>query len=114
MDGASELTQQPVQPGAEFLYDFEPPDAGILWYHSHRRAFEQYARPTFPVRGMSRKARLPAPAQLAPNPVPPLGDLSKARHATLRMDGGAMGRMRQAMLGVRTVGERELAEQGEV
>ena len=44
MDGASELTQPPVQPGAEFLYDFEPPDAGTWWYHSHHRAWEQMAR----------------------------------------------------------------------
>ena len=263
MDGASELTQPPVQPGAEFLYDFEPPDAGTFWYHSHHRAFEQMARglygalvveeriapevdweevlllddwrltneagiqesfgalhdwahagrvgnwitvngdgawsressqyerlrlrlvnaanarifslelkhmegwvvaldgqplpapkaagsfvlspgeradlivdvvagdgeeallvthlredsytlAAFPVRGISRNARLPAPAPLAPNPVPPLGDLAKARHATLRMDGGAMGRMRQAMLGGQMVGVRDLAEHGKV
>ncbi len=34
----------PVQPGAEFLYDFEPPDAGTWWYHSHHRTWEQMAR----------------------------------------------------------------------
>ena len=44
MDGAPELTQPPVQPGAEFLYDFEPPDAGTWWYHSHHRTREQIAR----------------------------------------------------------------------
>ena len=263
MDGASELTQPPVQPGAEFLYDFEPPDAGTFWYHSHHRTWEQmarglygalvveeriapevdweellllddwrltddasihesfgalhdwahagrmgnwitvngdgawsressrherlrlrlvnaanarifslalkhlegwvvaldgqplpvpkavgsfvlapgervdlivdvvagdgeeaflvtreredtYALAAFPVRGTSRETRLPAPAPLPPNPVPALGDLSKARHETLRMDGGAMGSMRQAMLGGRMVGVRDLAEQGKV
>ena len=263
MDGAPELTQPPVQPGAEFLYDFEPPDAGTWWYHSHHRTWEQIARglygalvveeriapevdwdevlllddwrltndaaihesfgalhdwahagrmgnwitvngdgawsressryerlrlrlvnaanariftlelnrmeawvvaldgqplpaptpagalvlspgeradlivdviagegeearlvtrdredshtlATFPVRSIARKARLPAPAPLPPNPVPPLGDLATARHETLRMDGGAMGRMRQAMLGERMLGVRDLAEQGKV
>ena len=44
MDGAPELTQPLVEPGAEFLYDFEPPDAGTWWYHSRHRAFEQMAR----------------------------------------------------------------------
>ena len=51
MDGASELTQPPVQPDGAFLYDFEPPAAGTFWYHSHHRAFEQMAR------GLCRLAR---------------------------------------------------------
>ena len=263
MDGAPELTQPLVQPGAEFLYDFEPPDAGTWWYHSHHRAFEQmarglygalvveereppevdreellilddwrlaedaslhasfgalhdwahagrignwitvngdaawsreasrhermrlrllnaanarifslalqgiegwvvaldgqplpareatgpfvlapgqradlivdvvagegeeaflvsreredtYALAAFPIRSSSREARLPAPAPLPLNPVPALGDLARARRETLRMDGGAMGRMREAVLGGRTVGVRELAAQGRV
>ena len=263
MDGAPELTQPPVQPGAEFLYDFEPPDAGTWWYHSHHRTWEQIARglygalvveernapevdwdevlllddwrltndadihesfgalhdwahagrmgnwitvngdgawsreslrferlrlrlvnaanariftlelnrmegwvvaldgqplpvptaagalvlspgeradlivdvvagegeeallltrdredshtlATFPVRSVARKVRLPAPAPLPPNPVPPLGNLTTARHETLRMDGGAMGRMRTAMLGGRMLGVRDLAERGKV
>ena len=54
------------------------------------------------------------PTPLPPNPVPPLGNLATARHAILRMDGGAMGRMHQAMLGGRMVGVRDLAEQGKV
>ncbi|MDE0458731.1 MAG: multicopper oxidase domain-containing protein [Chromatiales bacterium] len=263
MDGAPELTQPLVEPGADFLYDFEPPDAGTWWYHSHHRAFEQmarglygalvveeleppevdreellilddwrlaedaslhasfgalhdwahagrignwitvngdaawsreasrherlrlrllnaanarifslalkglegwvvaldgqplpapeaagpfvlapgqradlivdvvagegeeaflvsreredtYALAAFPVRGSSREARPSAPAPLPPNPVPALGDLAGARRATLRMDGGAMGRMREAVLGGRTMGVRELAAQGRV
>ena len=263
MDGAPGLTQPVVQPGAEFLYDFTPPDAGTWWYHSHHRTFEQmarglygvlvveerdtpevdreevlllddwrlaedaslhdsfdalhdwahagrignwvtvngdsawsretsrferlrlrlvnaanarifslelkalegwvvaldgqplpapeaagalvlapgqradlivdvtagegeeaflvsrerdddYALAAFPVRGAARESRLPAPAALAPNPVPPLGDLAQARRATLRMDGGAMGRMQEAMLGGRMVGARDLAGQGKV
>ena len=263
MDGVPELTQPVVPPGAEFLYDFEPPDAGTYWYHSHHRTWEQmarglygalvveepdapevdrdevlllddwrlaadasihdsfgalhdrahagrignwitvngesawsretsrherlrlrlvnaanarvfslalmhlegwvvaldgqplpapqaagplvlapgqradlivdvvageggeaflvsreredsYALAVFPVRGPLRTARLPAPARLPANPVPPLGDLAHARRETLRMEGGAMGRMRQAMLGGRMTGVRDLAAQGKV
>ena len=263
MDGAPELTQPLVEPGAEFLYDYTPPDAGTYWYHSHHRAFEQMARglygtlvveehdapevdgeevlviddwrlaedaslhpsfgalhdwahagrignwitvngesawsreasrferlrlrlvnvanariftlalkhlegwvaaldgqplpapeaaellvlapgqradlivdviagegeeaflvsrerdddyvlAAFPVRGVARESRLSAPEPLPPNPVPPLGDLARARRETLRMDGGAMGGMREAMLGGRTMGARELAGQGRV
>ena len=44
MDGAPGLTQAPVEPDSEFLYDFEAPDAGTFWYHSHHRAWEQMAR----------------------------------------------------------------------
>ena len=68
----------------------------------------------FPVRGRSRGARLPVPPPLPPNSVPALSDLAHARRETLRMDGGTMGRIRQAMLGGRTVGVRELAAQGKV
>ena len=263
MDGAPELTQPLVAPGAEFLYDFAPPDAGTYWYHSHHRAFEQmarglygalvveepdppeidreellllddwrlasdaslhdsfgalhdwahagrvgnwitvsgegewsretsrferlrlrlvnvanariftldlkhlegwvvaldgqplpapevagsirlapgqradlivdvvagegeeaflvsrerdddYALAAFPVRDMARGARLPAPGPLTPNPVPALGDLGRAPRVTLRMEGGAMGGMRQAMLDGRMVGARDLAGQGKV
>lgn len=35
MDGVSGLTQEPVQPGHSFTYDFEAPDAGTYWYHAH-------------------------------------------------------------------------------
>ena len=263
MDGAPELTQSPVPPGADFVYDFAPPDAGTYWYHSHHRSFEQmarglygalvidepigpevdgdevlllddwrltnearihesfgalhdwshagrvgnwitvngegawsresrrherlrlrlvnaanarifslalkhmegwvvawdgqplpapveaeslvlspgeradlivdlvagdgeeaflvsreredsYALAAFPVRGTLRPSRLPSPAPLPANPVPALGDLTTARRATLRMEGGAMGGMRQAMLGGRMMELRDLVEQGKV
>jgi FtsP/CotA-like multicopper oxidase with cupredoxin domain len=35
MDGVPSLTQKPIAPGAEFTYDFRPPDPGTYWYHSH-------------------------------------------------------------------------------
>lgn len=44
MDGVPELTQQVVQPDAEFFYAFAVPDAGTYWYHLHNRTFEQLAR----------------------------------------------------------------------
>lgn len=44
MDGVPDLTQKLVQPGTEFLYDFELPDAGTYWYHPHNRTWEQLAR----------------------------------------------------------------------
>ena len=44
MDGAAGLTQEPVQPGATFDYDFAASDPGTYWYHSHDRSWEQMAR----------------------------------------------------------------------
>ncbi len=44
MDGVPGLTQDPVAPNADFLYDFAVPDAGTYWYHPHNRSFEQMAR----------------------------------------------------------------------
>ena len=44
MDGVVGLTQPGVKKGEQFLYDFEIPDAGTYWYHSHNKAWEQVAR----------------------------------------------------------------------
>lgn len=44
MDGVVGLTQDAVQPGDAFKYDFVVPDAGTYWYHTHNRAWEQLAR----------------------------------------------------------------------
>ena len=79
-----------------------------------REREESYALAAFPVRGRAREARLPVPEPLPPNPVPALGDVGQARHASLRMDGGAMGRMREAMLDGRRTGVRDLAARGKV
>src|SRR5215216_4890513 len=35
MDGPAGLNQAPVEPGAEFVYDFVATPAGTRWYHSH-------------------------------------------------------------------------------
>jgi len=44
MDGVAGLTQQAIQPGESFRYQFTPPDAGTYWYHSHVNAYEQIGR----------------------------------------------------------------------
>ena len=35
MDGVPGYSQDPVEPGGTFTYDFVVPDAGIYWYHPH-------------------------------------------------------------------------------
>lgn len=44
MDGVPHLTQHPVPPGGRFTYEFDLPDAGTFWYHSHARSSEQVER----------------------------------------------------------------------
>lgn len=44
MDGVSGLTQDPVEPGGTFTYDFVAPDAGTFWYHAHNKSWNQVAR----------------------------------------------------------------------
>ena len=69
---------------------------------------------TFAVEHSLRETRGAAPPPLRPNPLPALGDLSRAREATLRMAGGAMGGLREAILDGRTMPIRELAARGKV
>src|SRR5690606_36040520 len=35
MDGVPGLTQDPIEPGGEFVYEFVARDAGTFWYHPH-------------------------------------------------------------------------------
>lgn len=44
MDGVPYLTQDPIEPGKTFTYEFTPPDAGTFWYHSHMNTGEQVGR----------------------------------------------------------------------
>ena len=67
---------------------------------------------TLDIAGRERPARLPGPAALAPNPVPALGGLVHAHPVTLRMEGGAMGGLREATVDGRTMGIRQLVEAG--
>jgi len=34
-DGVPNLTQKPIQPGEEYVYEFEPKPDGTKWYHAH-------------------------------------------------------------------------------
>ena len=44
MDGVPYLTQEPIQPGAGYVYEFDLPDAGTFWYHPHQNSAEQVGR----------------------------------------------------------------------
>jgi len=44
MDGVPGVTQDPIQPGASFVYEFTPKDAGTFWFHPHVRGSEQVER----------------------------------------------------------------------
>lgn len=44
MDGVPYLTQPPIEPGSNFVYEFALPDAGTYWYHPHQRSHEQSGR----------------------------------------------------------------------
>jgi FtsP/CotA-like multicopper oxidase with cupredoxin domain len=44
MDGAPGATQPPIEPGAEFRYEFELRDAGTYWYHPHIDSSAQVGR----------------------------------------------------------------------
>ncbi|MFN0262480.1 multicopper oxidase family protein [Tepidamorphus sp. 3E244] len=44
MDGVPGLTQDPVQPGESFDYDFELTHPGTYWYHPHMRSSQQVGR----------------------------------------------------------------------
>lgn len=41
MDGVPGVTQDPIQPGENFVYEFTPKDAGTFWFHPHVRGSEQ-------------------------------------------------------------------------
>ncbi len=68
----------------------------------------------FPVAGLAREANRDAPPPLTPNPVPPLGDVETARRVPLRMEGGAMGGMAEAMSGGQVMSARDLAQTGKL
>ena len=86
-------------------------EKGLLYSREREGAF---ILATFSVSGVARATRHPAPSPLPQNPVPPLGALARARHVTLRMEGGAMGRLRRAVLDGREMGIEDLAARGKV
>jgi len=59
MDGVPSVTQPPVEPGATFVYEFTPKDAGTFWFHPHVRSSEQVERGLYGV--LIVEDRAPAP-----------------------------------------------------
>ena len=43
MDGPAEITQDPIEPGQSFTYEFTVQQAGTFFYHSHKEADRQVA-----------------------------------------------------------------------
>ena len=84
---------------------------GVLYSREREGSF---VLATFTVEGSARSERLPAPAPLAFNPVPTLGSLAGAKRATLHMEGGAMGGMREARMKGKMTAMRELARAGKL
>ena len=41
MDGVPILTQDLIKPSQSFVYEFDCPDAGSFWFHTHINSFEQ-------------------------------------------------------------------------
>lgn len=98
---------------ADLIVDVTAPPDGEAFLAFHDRD-ARYELATFRVEAERRPERLPAPPALAPNPLPAPGDLGKAQRATLRMEGGAMGGLRGAMLAGRMTGIRDLVDAGKV
>ncbi|HEV8392089.1 MAG TPA: multicopper oxidase family protein [Dongiaceae bacterium] len=44
MDGVPYMTQDPVEPGQSFTYEFSPPDAGTFFFHPHCNTVAQLGR----------------------------------------------------------------------
>lgn len=44
MDGVPGLTQQAIENGESYIYEFDLPDAGTYWYHPHFNSSEQIGR----------------------------------------------------------------------
>ena len=44
MDGVADLTQPPIEPGEQFLYEVPLTESGTYWYHAHTMGWEQVAR----------------------------------------------------------------------
>jgi FtsP/CotA-like multicopper oxidase with cupredoxin domain len=107
-----ELTLAPAQ-RADLIVDVVAHEGEEAFLVSFERDGD-YAIAAFPVAGTARPARLSTPDALPQNPVPALGPLETAARTELRMEGGAMGGMRGAMMGGRMMGMRDMAAEGKV
>lgn len=83
-------------------------EAGHILQIEQSGSFSQVA---FEVSGQASRARRAAPSPLPPNSVA-FPDLGTARHIPLRMEGGAMGGMRGAMMGGQMSSMREIVDSG--
>jgi FtsP/CotA-like multicopper oxidase with cupredoxin domain len=90
------LTQAPIEPGSDFVYEFALPDAGTYWYHPHERGQEQVARGLYGVLVVEEREPIRVDRELTWV----LGDWKLDRDASLREDfdslfdvahGGRMG-----------------------
>ena len=68
----------------------------------------------FTVDGIKRHSMLPTPRALPANPVLPIDPKTNPQKVSLRMEGGAMGRMRGARMGGEMMGMRQLVNAGKV
>jgi FtsP/CotA-like multicopper oxidase with cupredoxin domain len=68
----------------------------------------------FDISGQARGERPAMPDPRPANPVPPPGDIARAKLTQLHMEGGAMGGMRGAMMGGRMMDMRMLVDNGRV
>ncbi|MEQ8710352.1 MAG: multicopper oxidase family protein [Rhodospirillales bacterium] len=107
---AGTISLAPAQ-RADLIVDILAPDGGEAFLAS-AEGDSGYAMATFTVTGSAREQILSSPEPLAPNPLPPTGDLATARVTDLKMEGGAMGRMSSAMMGGKMKGIRDLVGQG--
>jgi FtsP/CotA-like multicopper oxidase with cupredoxin domain len=107
-----ELTLAPAQ-RADVIVDVVADEGEEAFLVSFERD-DGYAIAAFPVASTARQVRLSAPDALPPNPVPTLGPLETAERTELRMEGGAMGGMRGAMMNGRMMGMRDMAAEGKV
>jgi len=73
---------------------------------------ESFSQVAFEVRSDGTRARREAPLALPPNPVP-VPNLTEAKDIALRMEGGAMGGMRGAMMGGRMSSMRDMMQDGQ-
>ncbi|OUS06261.1 copper oxidase [Rhodobacterales bacterium 52_120_T64] len=108
---ANQLTLAPAQ-RADLIVDVTAAagEKGALVMHDRGNTFRLAS---FHVDGVARPSRLKESQSLPQNPVPALGDLQTARRVDLLMEGGAMGRMREAMMAGKMQSMSQLSSKGQ-
>ena len=109
---AGSLVLAPGQRADLVVDAIEEAESHAVLYSREREG--SFVLATFTVDGTARSERLPVPPPLAPNPVPALGNLAGAKRATLQMEGGAMGGLREARMDGRMVPMHELVQAGKL